>query len=180
MKAFTGISVVLFILYIAGCSSWSVKTDYDHAADFGSLKAYRWANATEINPDDELQKNPLLQKRIINAINKVMGEKGFSLSEAKSVDFVMMVHAGIKEKMQVTDWGNRGWYDPWWGPYGSQVDVSHYEEGTLVIDVVSMPGKHMIWRGLATGILRDTSPDEQEERANLIVSEILKDFPPKK
>jgi hypothetical protein len=182
MKVLYGILITPLVLIFASCSSITVKTDFDRDADFSQYKKYRWASGTEINPDDELARNPLLQKRIMSGIDQVLGEKGFILVDNNEADFIVMVHAGIKEKMQVTDWGNRGWYDPWWGPYGGRVDVSYYEEVTLVIDVVNMPKKELIWRGLATGIVRDTDPDpdEQEERIYNVVSRILNDFPPKR
>jgi len=179
MKKFKIPLILVLIIIVAGCSSLTVKTDYDQNADFKSLKSYRWAKDSEINPDDELQKNPLVQKRIMAGVDKVLSQKGFSLNETGDVDFVVMVHAGIKEKMQVTDWGNRGWYDPWWGPYGGRVDVSHYEEGTLVVDVVHAADKDLIWRGLGTKVIGNVDPDEQEERAYNLVSQIMKDFPPK-
>ena len=173
------ISLVLIII-MSACSSLTVKTDYDRGGNFKAFKTYRWAEGSEINPDDELVKNPLLQKRIISGIDKVLAEKGYSKVAGDNTDFIVLVYAGIKEKMQVTDWGNRGWYDPWWGPYGGRVDVSYYEEGTLVVDIVKSPEKDLAWRGLGTGIIKEVNPDDQEERIYSIVSQILKDFPPGK
>ena len=180
MRKFVSFLLIILIAMVSGCSSISVKSDYDRDVDFSKFKTYRWAAGTEINPNDELARRPLVQKRFMNAVDQVMSEKGFSKVESGDADCVVLIHAGLKEKMQVTDWGYRGWYDPWWGPYGGRVDVSYYEEGTLVIDVLDFETKELAWRGTGTGIVRDyDTQDEMEEAALVISQQILKDFPPK-
>jgi hypothetical protein len=179
MKILIPFLTVLMIVFVSGCSSVTVKTDYDRTVDFSKFKTYRWASGKQINPDDELEKRPLVEKRIKRAVDQVLKEKGYVKADSGSADFTVLVHAGVKEKMQVTDWGYHGWYDPWWGPYGGRVDVSTYEEGTLVIDIVDMSTKELAWRGMATGIVHDYDSQEDMEAAALVVSQkILKDFPP--
>ena len=180
MKVLICILLAAVIVFYGGCSSVTVKSDYDRDVDFSKFKTYRWAAGTEINPNDELAKRPLVQKRFMKAVDLVLSEKGFVLKDSSDSDFIVLIHAGLKDKMQVTDWGYRGWYDPWWGPYGGRVDVSYYEEGTLVIDIVDASDKELAWRGTGTGIVRDYDSQEEMEEAALVVSQkILKDFPPK-
>lgn len=172
---------IVTIMAMTACSPISVKTDYDRSIDFSDFKTYRWASAEEMNPDDVLAKNPLTQRRIKSSVDKVLSERGFVKQDSGAVDFVVMIHAGVQEKVQVTDWGYRGWYDPWWGPYGGRVDVSYYDEGTLVVDIVDMPEKELAWRGLGTGIVPEIDdPEEQQEKWNEIIARIMKNFPPSK
>lgn len=92
---------------------------------------------------------------------------------------MVVAHAGVKEKTQVTDWGSYGWYNPWWGPYGGRVDVSQYQEGTLVIDIVDFQDKEMVWRGLGTAVLEGNSnPEKIQAKVDQYVSQILAKFPP--
>ena len=49
-----------------------------------------------------------------------------------------------------------------------------YKEGTLVIDIVDAAGKHLVWRGLGVGAMRDMHPGEPLRKA---VADILKHFP---
>jgi hypothetical protein len=167
----------ILVILIARCSSVSVKYDYDPAIDFSKFKTFGWKDV-EI-PNDALAKNPLLAKRVKEAVIKELKEKGYVYSESEEVDFAVVAHAGTKERMQITDWGSYGWYSPWWGPYGGQVDVSQYTEGTLVIDIVDMREREMAWRGLATGTV-DESPNPERARARMdnVVSQILANFPP--
>jgi hypothetical protein len=88
------------------------------------------------------------------AIKNALETKGYKyVDHPDEASMVVVAHGCTKEKVQLTDWGSYGWYRPWWGPYGGQVEVSNYIEGTLVIDVVDMPDKELAWHGLATGIV---------------------------
>ena len=176
--------VTIIILILVGCSSLKVSTDFDPSQDFNNYKTYRWANDKEVNPDDALAQNPLIKKRVVSGIDKALQDKGFVLVEkGTEPDFVVITHAGIKEKMNVTQTGGYrgyGWYDPWWGPYGGNTDVSYYEEGSLVIDIIDWNEKELSWRGVGTGVVKDRQQDaeEMQERINEITVKILADFPP--
>jgi hypothetical protein len=168
----------MFLIF--SCSSVTVKTDHDPEYDFSKFKTYRWASAEEINPDDELAKYPLVYKRVQASVDRELEARGFSRVESGEVDFVVLAHAGVKDKMQVHSTGYYGgWYDPWWGPYGGSTSVSYYEEGTLVVDVISRQNKELAWRGVGTKALSDNPNAEKVQReVDLIVTKILKDFPP--
>lgn len=184
MQNVTRIIGTLLLISLVGCSSVTVKSDYDPEYDFGKFKTYRWADASEINPNDELAKNPLILKRVQAAIDKELAAKGFELADSKEVDVVLLTHAGVKERTQIHQTGGghyRGWYDPYWGPYGGTTTVSQYEEGTLVIDIISWENKELAWRGMGTSILNDYSdPEKVTEVINNWVAKILAQFPPTK
>jgi hypothetical protein len=188
--------LVSTIMLLMSCSSVTVKHDYDASYDFSQFKTYRWAAGKEINPDDELQKHPLVAKRVYIAVNKVLKGKGLvEAKEGEPFDVVVLAHAGTKQRTQVTQTGGaymggpgpgyrggyRGWYDPWWGSYGGTTTVSQYEEATLVIDIVSWKDKKLAWRGMATGVVKDNqNGQEQQERLNKVVEKIFENYPPGK
>lgn len=186
MKILTFTLMASFLIMLSACSSVTYKHDFDPEYDFSTFKTYRWASAKELNPQDELQKYPLVYKRVVAAVDKVLAAKGMTKLEEGKSDVVVVAHAGMKEKMQVTQTGGyyggyRGWYDPWWGPYGGNTQVSYYEEATLVVDIVSWDTKELAWRGLATGTVKENqSGEEQQERLDKIAMEMFKDYPPKK
>jgi hypothetical protein len=173
MKYLTFVLVASVSLMMFACSSVTFKHDFDPEYDFSTFKTYRWTSAKEINPQDELQKYPLLYKRVV--------------VEGDEFDVVVVAHAGSKEKMQVTQTGGGyyggygGWYDPWWGPYGGSTHVSYYEEATLVIDIVVWEKKELAWRGMATGTVKENQTgEEQQERLDKIVAQIFAEYPPNK
>jgi hypothetical protein len=177
MKITKGLLFILLILLLGACATVEVKYDYDRGMDFSTVKTYRWDTRTM--PGDALAENPLVRKRVIDAVNRALSAKGLRPSDPDSSDLIVVVHAGLKERMQVTDWGRHGWYDPWWGSYGGRVDVSYYTEGTLVIDMVDASRNELVWRGLGTRIVRDyTDPEKMQQVIDETVTKVLASFPP--
>jgi hypothetical protein len=172
------IVTLLSFLFLSACSSIIVKSDYDPNVDFKAYKTYHWIDFENIN-DDGLAKNPLLRKRIIAAIDDDLKNKNFILKESDQVDFYVVVHGLTRENGNVTEWAGGYRYDPWWGPNGGSVDVSYYEQGTLVVDMVDAKANELIWRGLGTCVLRDNcDPENLQKAANKYVAKVLDEFPP--
>lgn len=160
-----------FVVVSLGCSPVSVRHDYDTTADFSRLKNYSWLPVPV-----QANINELDVKRIQSAVNSQLQAKGYAM--APNPDFLIAMHMGSQEKIQVTDWGyNYGPRGRYWGP--GRVDVYQYEEGTLILDFVDTRTKELIWRGVATGeIDRYASPEKREKKINRVVEKILKKFPP--
>lgn len=178
MKLVYSSILAALVLMLIGCSSVTVNTDYDPSVDFGKYKTFKMYEGKTV-PGDALARNPLVKKRVELSIAKELEAKGFTKVEAGDPDFMVVAHGGVKEKTQVTDWGGYGWYNPWWGPYGGRVDVSRYEEGTLVIDIVDFKDKEMVWRGLGTAVLEGQSnPEKVQKKVDQYVTQILAKFPP--
>ena len=58
-------------------------------------------------------------------------------------------------------------------------EVSEYEQGTLVIDIVDAARNTLVWRGAGEARLRsDPTPDQISQRVREAVAEILGRFPP--
>jgi len=191
MKAVSLIIISLLLLSIFGCSSLSVVTDYDRDVDFSAYKTFSIYSG-KTSADDALAKNPLLKDRVEKAIKSVLEEKGFVYKEGPQADFVVFVHGVVKQKTQVTDLGpsgpvgpyryGYGWYDSgWWGYGPSEVDISQYDEGTAIVDIISLSKKKLIWRGMGTSIVKErTGSKEDLEEIRAYAEKILADFPPKK
>jgi hypothetical protein len=180
--AIVTLALSLFLLW--GCSSYSFKTDYDPEIDMSGYKTYMWY-AGKMPDDDALSANPLVKKRVATGVDQVLQEKGFSIGTEDAYDFVVIIHAGNKEKMQVTNYGYGGYgygrYGRGWGGYGGYggTDVYQYDETTLVIDIVDAKSKEMVWRGTVTGVVKDNpSREEQEHNIHNVVTKMLSDFPP--
>jgi hypothetical protein len=167
----------LLPMFIGSCSSVTVKSDYDRDTDFGSYNNYKWYD--RLLPDDFLSKNPLVKKRIIASVDKFLQQKGFKINQQGEVDFIVVVHSGTDKQVHENDWDRYSSYNPWWGPFGGRVEVSHYEEGTLVIDIIDAQERELRWRGLGTNILKDFSNSTtMQQKFDIHCAKILADFPP--
>lgn len=183
MKSASVLSAIS-IVALAGCSSVTVNYDFDPEYDFSQYKTFQIYQG-EGPPGDVLSAHPLYKKRFATAAAAELSSRGFTEVESDP-DFVVVLHAGVKDKVHVSNMGSAGFYDPWWGPYGGHVTVSQYEEGTLVIDIVDMGKekadgqKELAWRGTGTAVVSEPSADaaKEQEKANRYVAAILAKFPP--
>lgn len=161
----------------SACSMVTVKSDYDKRKDFSQYKSYKWSQ--EETPGDALMENPALKNRIIEAVNQNLQGKGFAYQDSDEADLSIAIHATVEEKMKVQDWESwdrSGWYNPWWGPYGGNVEVSNYSEGTLVVDIVDVAAKELVWRGLGTKTIQEFVKDQS--KVDEIMGKLLSEFPP--
>jgi hypothetical protein len=180
-KLITGL---IGLILLAGCSSYDIKYDYDMDSNFSAFHTYKWIPRTVTNANGSAavaqQNNTLLEKRIHSAVDTQMAAKGFTLTE-DNPDVFAVYYVGLKDKIDVTDWGYTYSGSYWGGGLGRNVDVYQYTEGTLIVDLVNASDKQLAWRGSATGVVEPGSPPEKvEARINDVVARIFQNYPPKK
>ena len=172
-------SVLLLVTFV-GCSSISTNTDYDPTVDFTKYKTYMWF-AGEMPADDELGKYHLIKKRIANSVEKSLEAKGYTKGTQENYDFVIIIHAGTKEKIQMNTYNYGGYGRGWTGSGGmSTTDVNYYDEATLIVDLHDAATKELAWRGTATGIIGSGKKTQEEAQADAdeVVNKIMANFPP--
>ncbi len=178
MKLTNFIIAVGLIALLSSCSSLNISTDFDPTQDFSKYKTYRWARIKERDPNDILSKNIMLRKRVQVAVNNVLKEKGFTKLDKGKPDFIVFIHAGVQQRMNVYHHGGY-YYGGWWGPYGGYTSVSHYKQGTLVVDIVDTEEKELSWRSIASDVVQSYSdPEALQEELDYVISVMLEYFPP--
>ncbi len=161
---------------LGGCSTLEISTDYDTAADFSGLSTYAWMAPRETPADPRID-NTLLEKRIHRAVDAELAAKGYTKTWGET-DFLVSYHAGIEGKLDVAVMNNYYGYRRGWGP--SDVWVSQYDQGTLLLDVVAPETKELMWRGTASDVIDPSASAEQrEENLREAVRRMLENFPPK-
>lgn len=130
--------------------------------------------------------NPILESPIAledlkHDIEQDMNARGYHEQPGNS-DLAIAYYLGARNKLQVTDWGygypfwGWGWrWGPAWGMWPQQ-EVTEYQQGTIVIDVLDGTGRRLLWRGLA----RMQVPHDPSEYSKVIadgVNAIMKQFP---
>ena len=80
--------------------------------------------------------------------------------------------------VNVTDWGYS--YPRYYGGWGGgNVDVTTYDEGTLIFDLIDYKTKQLVWRGSATAALASNpSPEQQEKNLQTVVQKVFAAYPP--
>ena len=171
--------VVLLIPLAAGCSPISVTYDYDPDIDFSKMKTYAWYMAPPGTPSVD----SLTQQRIVRAVEDGLEARGFRKAEEGAADVKVHAMASINERIRsqpVTIGVGYGWPAGYIGAREG-VEVTSYEEGTLILDFIAPATKSLMWRGTAKAAVdRDRKPEEREARIREAVGKILQAFPPKK
>ncbi len=169
MKKASVVLVFALLAFIVSCGpSISVNHDYDPGYNFANLKSYNWMKITVPQGASEL-----VIKRFMNAIDKELEAKGMVKSQ-ENPDFLIAVQGLTQTKVNVTDYGY-GYRR--WGAGG--VDVSTYEEGTVLLDFVDGKSQEMFWRGAATGTAEPgLSAEKQEQKFAMAASKLLAKFSP--
>lgn len=163
--------IILIAVIFAGCSSISVNQDYNTAYDFSKLKTFGFLPITDNAGIDQLNAN-----RLKEAITANLTARGYTSSE--NADFGIALFFSKKTKTDIQDYG----YGYGYGHWGARdVQVSQYDEGTLVIDFIDIAGKELVWRGMGTGIVSESATtEERTTNINNAVTQILAQFPPTK
>ena len=162
-------------LVLSGCSTLSVNSDWDEQVDFTTFQTF---NVLPIQSPI----NQLVENRITDAIKVHLTERGFT-ENAVSPDMIIAVHLNVDDKVSVQTYNygypyggyGHGAYPYWHG--GTDVSVSQYQEGTLVIDFVDAGKNELAWRGWGTKVLDDSSGDAYQVQQT--IDKILNQYPPK-
>ena len=166
---------------LAGCATapMDIDFDYDTGADFAALKTFSWMPATGNAAADEL-----LVKRIRGSVDRGLNAKGRMPSE--NPDFLIAMQLSGR-----TAYGGSVGVGMSVGiPVGRAGRVSvgggkskpiEKKEGTVVLDFLDAKTKSLVWRATASGAVEaKPTPEEQQQRIDEVVAEMLERFPPKK
>ena len=162
---------VLVVLTVSACATTlSSSVDVRDNAQFTDLRTYAWISdqplLTSSTQAPEVV-NPLNERRIREAVEQELARKGYEKTQIAEADFVVGFNLGARDRVRYyNDFGYRyyGFY-PGFGRFGygyagrgsygyagrgSNVSVTTFTEGTLVVDVFENMGKEAIWHGSAS------------------------------
>lgn len=144
----------------------SVNVNFDGKADFSRYKTYSWG-------DCRVEGNPLVQERILSALEKQLSARGLKWFEGEA-DILVVYHGSTRQDMSGDLWGygpGPGWSAA--GPKGGT-----YRIGTLVVDLLDGGSRQLIWRGVARDTLID-NPEKHEKMISTAVERMFARYPVK-
>jgi hypothetical protein len=149
--------------------------DYDKTANFAAFKTYALKDGTKVG-------NPLIDNRIVAAIESELAAKGLTASADKP-DVTVIYHAAFDKKQDITAFSTGGgpYAYRWGGGWGTtDVRVNEILVGTLVIDIADANKNEVVWRGMGVKEVDvQAKAEKRDKNINGAVKKILKDFPPK-
>ncbi len=167
---------------LPACSRVRVDTQFDPEANFSSYGSFAFLpeggmkkHSAPLPRRLRAMKDPLFHAHIQEAVDETLSDKGFlRFRERKNADLLIGYRTVIKDQVDTVP----PIYGVGWRGHVHMVRPGHvrwYKEGTLVVDVIDRRTKHLIWRGVGVGAMRDMRPGDDLRAA---VKEILESFPP--
>jgi Domain of unknown function (DUF4136) len=172
-------AMIAVVLAPALLLAQKVSYDFDKGANFASYTTYAHKDGTKVG-------QPLIDDRIVAAIDNALAAKGFKKSDTPDV-FVVYHVAFDKEKDISTFSSGYGGYGPYgWGWGGgwaggtSTTQVRDILIGTLIIDMADAKKGQLAWRGMGVKeVDTQAKPEKRDKSITNAVNKIFKNYPPK-
>jgi hypothetical protein len=167
-----------------------VTVQNDKAFNFEGLKTYAWrldgANPVRIlenslDKPEEVRKN--LEPIILAAVDVELAKKGLRRLESGQPDFYLDYYLLVGPSTESQYHGQFVGGVPAWGLPDFAMSTSAlkvYEQGSLVIDIVSIAQNQTVWRAKAAAEMdRRRTPAERTDIINEAARRMFEKFPPK-
>jgi hypothetical protein len=160
-------------------SAQKTTYDFDKSASFAQYRTYSMKNGTPTG-------QPLVDKRIVAAIESELAAKGFTKNDT-APDVFVVFHMAFDEEKDISTfssgpiYGGYGWgWGGGWGSTTTDVRVREILIGTLAIDMVDANKKEVVWRGLGSKeVDTNAKPEKRDSNITKAVAKIMKNYPPK-
>lgn len=174
------------LLVATGCSSLKVNVIRDATIAIPPGSTWAWGPELPEKRPEELDprvNNSIIHGRVRQAMETVLAQKGYRLTDAASADFHVAYRVGVKDARQMVTqtvptgpyWGGWGWgyYGP--PPMAISREVT-YSEGALMVDITQRSTGKLAFR--AIGLDQDvTGADGSEAQIQQTVTKLLQSLP---
>jgi hypothetical protein len=171
-------TVAALVLLPALAQAQKTSFDFDKTTDFAKFRTYSLKDGTKVG-------DPLIDRRIVTAIETELAAKGLTKNDAQP-DLAVVYHVAFDKQKDITAFNSGAAYGPyayrWGGGWGTtDIRVNEILVGTLVIDMADTAKSEMVWRGMGVKEVDTQAKAEKRDKTiNSAVQKILKNYPPKK
>jgi hypothetical protein len=172
---------IALVLAPALAFAQKVTYDYEKSANFAGFKTYALKDGTKVG-------QPLIDDRIVNAINTELAAKGLTKTDSNP-DVYVVYHVAFDKQKDISTYssgygggyGAYGW--GWGGGWAGGTTTTQVRDilvGTLVIDMADAKKNQLVWRGMGVKeVNTQAKPEKRDKSINEAVKKIFKNFPPK-
>ena len=182
MRTLKPMMLALALWVAAGCAAVQVSQDYDPDGRFPVQGTWRWRDPVQPATGDIRVDNPLLDRRIRQAVERHLAGRAFRRVEGPA-DLAIGYHLSIDRKIHAdthyTGLGWGGYYYPWYGGWGTETYVREIDEAQLIVDLHRVDTGELLWRGVGGYRFRTyDTPGQAAEAMQQVVDRILDAYPP--
>jgi Domain of unknown function (DUF4136) len=157
-----------------------VSYDYDKAANFAAFKTFAFKEGTKVG-------QPLIDDRIVAAIEQELAAKGLTKADANP-DVFVVYHTSFDKQKDISTFssGYGGGYGPygwgWGGGWAGGTTTTQVRDilmGTLVVDMADAKKGQLAWRGMGVKeVDMQAKPEKRDKSITNAVKKIFKNYPP--
>ena len=154
---------------------------HDPEQDFSIYKTFAWTSERPWVEMGNLDIDPIVEQRVMDAIKTTLSDKGFIFIENRDdADIAVSFTLGARDQIEIDDHQDIISGDWRWGRGNfGQPHIEQFTEGTLAIDLYDLKRRSPVWFGSATKRLDHKEIGSiSEERLKRAVEGILGGFPP--
>ncbi len=165
---------LLLLLFMVGCASKKVDTDYDPAFATSTLKTFVIVHKSKEGV------NTLDEGRLRDAITRELQKKGYEAAAESEADFHITFQTRLEEDVPSNfSFGfGLGTYS---SGVGTSVGTAHNvtnDKENIGINMVDPKSQKTFWRASISKKRRDfKTPQQRSDYLNMAVASMLKDFP---
>jgi hypothetical protein len=169
-------SLALFIL--SGCQTTEINTEVAPDANLAAYETYAVLPIPDKIPGVDSGVILRIRDTVMNAVEKEMNAKGYLMAPVGEADIAVNISGQVVPKVDIANWGftdvtHYGWVHGY--PYGTDISVDQYEEGTLIIEIYDRPSKKLVWVGWGKTRRSERGPDPK--RIQETVFQIMESYP---
>ena len=169
-------------MLVAACSSGpTIRADGDPSVDLASYKSFGFFDKLAT---DKSKYSTMITTRLKDATRRELQKRGYE--ESAQPQLLVNFSTNVENRTDVQSTGATASYGFYgyragmygaWGGYPQDVYTTHYQEGTLAIDVVDASKQQLVWQGVAQARLTKTMIENPEATIGSVVADIFEKYP---
>ncbi len=167
------------VVLLSACAgkAYKIQSESSDGTNMSDYRTFTWLKSPVVHMGNDVR-NPLFDERLLTVTRKELEAAGYKYvasgnKAADSAQLVLVFTLGTKDKVRVTGSSYPTHYR---GFYWDQTHVHQYTQGTLVMDVFDAKTQRPLWHGVAQGILKNRTPEEQQQLLQQLMADMVADF----
>jgi Domain of unknown function (DUF4136) len=178
-KIATLLTAAALSILLASCESGpQVRVDGDPSINLSSYKTFGFFSQVET---DKSKYTTMISTRLKDATRRELQNRGYQ--EAENPQLLVNFNTNVENRTDVQSTPSAGFYGyragayGMWAGYPQDVQTTHYQEGTLAIDLVDAAKKQLVWQGVAQARITKSMRENPTEALDSIVADIFEKYP---
>jgi len=174
-----GVTIGCCVLLAACASKPEIRADGDPSVNLASFKSFGFFDKVST---DKSKYSTMITTRLKDATRRELKRRGYEESEQPQLLVNFSTNVENRTEVQSTGttagfYGYRAGMYGAWGGYPQDVYTTHYQHGTLAIDVVDASKQQLVWQGVAQARLTKDMIENAGATIDSVVTDIFAKYP---